>query len=169
MPITTCAAPTIAAPTLYAIAIGSNRRTRHGSPAATLEAAIRTLGGVVRRSPILTTAPIGPSSRIFANAVVLIESGEAPPALLLRLKAIERDFGRRRGQRWSARPIDLDIILWSGGVWADATLTIPHRLYRERDFVLRPLLTVAPHWRDPVTGRSVAQLARMVDRRRPHP
>ena len=164
MPTTTCV-PT----TIYAIAIGSNRRTRHGSPTATLQAAVAMLGGVIACSPILSTAPVGPSSRRFANAVALIESAEAPPALLDRLKAIERAFGRRRGQRWSARPIDLDIVLWSGGVWADSRLTVPHRLFRTRDFVLRPLVAVAPRWRDPLTGRSVAQLARMVDRRRPHP
>ena len=163
MPITTCAPLTF-----YAIAAGSNRRTRHGSPTATLRAAVATLRGVIVCSPILSTAPVGPSSRRFANAVVLIESAEDPPALLDRLKAIERAFGRRRGQRWSARPIDLDIVLWSGGVWADSSLTVPHRLFRTRDFVLRPLAAVVPRWRDPITGRSVVQLARTVDRRRPH-
>lgn len=163
MPITTCTPVTI-----YAIAIGSNRRTRHGSPTATLRAAVATLGGVIACSPILSTAPVGPSLRRFANAVALIESAEDPPALLDRLKAIERAFGRRRGQRWSARPIDLDIVLWSGGPWADSTLTVPHTLFRTRDFVLRPLVAIAPWWRDPITGRSMIQLARMVDRRRPH-
>ncbi|KQM68187.1 hypothetical protein ASE75_03760 [Sphingomonas sp. Leaf17] len=168
MPTTTFAPVTIPV-ALYAIALGSNRRTRHGSPAATLQAAVATLGGVIACSPVLTTAPVGPSARRFANAVALIESAEAPPALLDRLKAIERAFGRRRGQRWSARPIDLDIVLWSGGMWSDSRLTVPHRLFRTRDFVLRPLAAVAPRWRDPLTGLSVMHLAHMVDRRRPHP
>lgn len=151
---------------LYAIALGSNRRGRHGGPRAEVAAALALLGDVIAASPILETPPIGPSKRRFANACALIESDEAPEALLARLKAIEHIFGRRRGQRWGERVIDLDIILWSGGCWSSPALTIPHRLFRTRDFVLRPLAAIAPDWRDPVTGRTVRQLAHAVDPRR---
>lgn len=149
----------------YAIALGSNRRGRHGSPEAEIAAALAALGGVVAVSPLLRTPPLGPSKRRFANAAALIESDEDPPALLARLKAIERGFGRRRGRSWGARVIDLDIILWSGGAWGGPELTVPHAAFRERDFVLRPLLAVAPGWRDPVTGRSVRQIAARRGRR----
>jgi 2-amino-4-hydroxy-6-hydroxymethyldihydropteridine diphosphokinase len=117
-------------------------------------------------APLIETPPLGPSIRRFANTAVLIETDEAPETMLERLKTIERAFGRRRGQRWGARVIDLDIILWSGGSWASPTLTIPHRLFRERDFVLRPLAAILPDWRDPVTGLSVRHLAHAVDPRR---
>lgn len=155
--------------TSYVIGLGSNRRGRHGAPAREVAAAIAALGGVVAVSPIIASAPLGPSLRRFANAVALIESDEAPPALLARLKGIERAFGRRRGQRWGSRVIDLDIILWSGGSWGDAELVIPHRLFRERPFVLAPLATIVPDWRDPVTRRTVRQLRTLVDRRAPGP
>ncbi|WP_025560947.1 2-amino-4-hydroxy-6-hydroxymethyldihydropteridine diphosphokinase [Sphingomonas sp. UNC305MFCol5.2] len=145
--------------TSYAIALGSNRRGRHGSPEAELAAALAALGGVVAVSPVLRTPPLGPSKRRFANAVALIESDEEPPELLARLKAIERAFGRRRGRSWAARVIDLDIILWSEGAWGQKGLTVPHAAFRERDFVLRPLLAVAADWHDPVSGFSVRQLA----------
>jgi 2-amino-4-hydroxy-6-hydroxymethyldihydropteridine diphosphokinase len=115
---------------------------------------------VIAAAPIVDSAPLGPSSRRFANAAVVIESDEAPPVLLARLKRIEAAFGRRRGRRWGARVIDLDIVLWSGGSWADDRLTIPHKAFRERDFVLGPLARIAPRWRDPVTGLTVRQLAR---------
>jgi 2-amino-4-hydroxy-6-hydroxymethyldihydropteridine diphosphokinase len=144
---------------LYAIALGSNRRGRHGSPEAEIGAALAALGSVIAVSPVLRTPPLGPSKRRFANAVALIESDETPPALLARLKAIERSFGRRRGRNWGARVIDLDIILWSGGAWGEPGLTVPHASFRARDFVLRPLLAVAPDWRDPVSGLSVRQIA----------
>lgn len=88
----------------------------------------------------------------------IVETDEAPGALLARLKAIEAAFGRRRGQCWGARVIDLDIILWSGGAWASPGLTIPHPAFRGRDFVLRPLAQIAPGWRDPVSGRTIRQL-----------
>ncbi len=157
------------ATTIYAIGIGSNRRGRHGGPAAEVRAAIRALGGVVAVSPVIGSAPLGPSIRRFANAAALITSDEAPLALLDRLKRIEADFGRRRGRRWGARVIDLDILLWSGGRWRDRTLSIPHAALGRRAFVLGPLATIAPDWRDPVSRRTVRQLAHAVDRPRPRP
>ncbi|MDX5982731.1 2-amino-4-hydroxy-6-hydroxymethyldihydropteridine diphosphokinase [Sphingomonas echinoides] len=151
----------------YAIALGSNRRGRHGGPVAEVRAAIAALEGVVAVSPIIASAPLGPSIRRFANAAVLLESPLAPPAMLARLKAIERAFGRRRGARWGARVIDLDIVLWSGGSWGTAALTVPHIAFRERGFVLDPLRTIAPDWRDPVTGLSIRQLHARLHKRAP--
>ena len=153
--------------TSYVVALGSNRRGRHGSPRDEIAAALDAIGGVVAASPIVETAPLGPSTRRFANAAAIIETGESPPALLCRLKTIERAFGRRRGRRWGARVIDLDIILWSEGAWSGTRLTIPHPHFRDRAFVLDPLLALAPGWRDPLTGLSVRHLAqrrRAVDR-----
>ncbi|KTF70576.1 2-amino-4-hydroxy-6-hydroxymethyldihydropteridine diphosphokinase [Sphingomonas sp. HT-1] len=151
----------------YVIALGSNRRGRHGSPRAQVRAALALLGRVQAVSRLRETAPLGPSRRRFANAVALIRSEEAPDALLRRLKAIEREFGRRRGQRWGARVIDLDIVLWSGGCWRTPALTVPHLSYRERRFVLAPLAEIAPDWRDPVSGRKTHALLHAVDRPRP--
>ena len=120
-------------------------------------------------SPVVETPPVGPSIRRFANAACVIESGETPPELLDRLKNIERDFGRRAGQRWGSRVIDLDIILWSGGCWASPGLVVPHTAYRTRDFVLAPAVATAPDWRDPVTNLTLRQLRSRLTRRVPPP
>ena len=117
----------------------------------------------------MDSAPLGPSIRRFANTAVLIASDESPPMLLARLKRIEAGFGRRRGRRWGARVIDLDILLWSGGVWRDSRLTVPHVALAQRAFVLRPLVAIAPGWRDPASRRTIRQLAHSVDRPRPRP
>lgn len=153
----------------YLIAIGSNRRGGHGSPRDEVRAAIDALGKVIARSPVVETPPVGPSVRRYANAACLIESDESPPVLLARLKAIERDFGRRRGRRWGARVIDLDIILWSGGCWASPGLIVPHIAFRTRDFVLDPASAIAPDWRDPVTHLTLIQLRSRLTRRVPAP
>lgn len=116
---------------------------------------------VFAHSAIIQSNPIGPSSRRFANAAAVVASTLEPPALLSRLHEIERHFGRiRRGQSWRARVLDLDILLWSGGVWADANpaLSIPHPGLRSRGFVLTPAAMVAPDWRDPMTGLSIRHL-----------
>jgi 2-amino-4-hydroxy-6-hydroxymethyldihydropteridine diphosphokinase len=156
-------------PFRYVIALGSNRRGRHGGPADAVRAALGAIGGVVAVSPLIATPPLGPAARRFVNAAAVIESDETPRDLLARLKAIEAAFGRRPGQRWRDRVIDLDIVLWSGGVWADDRLTIPHALFRERRFVLDPLAALVPDWRDPLTGRTVRQLAARLTRRVPRP
>ena len=149
--------------TVYAIALGSNRRHgRYGAPSRVLDAALRRLKrkGVVpvAVSPTLTTPPLGPARRQFANAAALVRTDLDPPALLALLKRIERRFGRRSGGRWMDRVLDLDIVLWSEGVWHSPGLSIPHPLWRERNFVLAPLLTVAGDWRDPITGLRVRHL-----------
>jgi len=146
-------------PSSYVIALGSNRRGRHGTPADEVRAALAAVSGVVTTSSLVATAPLGPARRRFVNAAALVESEDSPPELLARLKAIETAFGRRRGQRWTDRVIDLDIILWSGGAWASDGLTVPHPEFRRRDFVLRPVAAIVPDWRDPVTGLTIRQLA----------
>jgi 2-amino-4-hydroxy-6-hydroxymethyldihydropteridine diphosphokinase len=155
--------------TSYAIALGSNRRSRHGSPAATLRAALVAIGGVKAVSTIRNTPALGPAGRSFANAVAIVESRLAPDALLAELKAIERAFGRRPGRRWGPRVLDLDIILWSGGAWGGPGPIIPHPAFRQRAFVLQPLAEVAPAWRDPIGGATTRQLLARLTGPRPIP
>lgn len=157
----------------YLIALGSNRRHHlYGAPRQILRTAMEelaVLGTVVARSPVIATPPMGPAQRHFANAAALIVSEYDPDALLSGLQQIEREFGRRRWRRWGDRVLDLDIALWSGGVWRSDTLTIPHPGLRERSFVLGPARAIAPHWRDPETGLSVSQLFARLTKSRPTP
>ncbi len=157
---------------LYAIGLGSNRRhARYGDPRHVLMAALAELESddveAVNVSPIIASAPLGPSRRRYANAVALVASPLSPPEMLKRLQAIEAAFGRRTGQRWSARTLDLDILLWSGGAWSAAALNIPHQDIAKRDFVLGPLRAVAPGWRHPLSGHTVRQLAARLVRAKP--
>ena len=148
---------------LYAIAVGSNRvHGRFGRPAGVVEAAIARLDqefGLFDVSPIVLNPAIGGAGRDFANAVALVESELDPSAMLRRLKAIERDFGRRRGRHWAARVLDLDIALWSGGRFRSRRLSIPHYGLERRSFVIGPLAVIAPGWRvrGALTARHLAE------------
>jgi 2-amino-4-hydroxy-6-hydroxymethyldihydropteridine diphosphokinase len=156
----------------YLIAFGSNmRHPRHGPPDRVVAAAIDALDlPVTARSQIIASRPVGPSLRTYANAVVLAETAMTPTELLDHLLALEAHFGRlRRGQRWGKRVLDLDIILWSGGIWASPGLAIPHLAFRDRNFVLGPAAAVAPRWRDPVTGFRLNHLKARLDRRARRP
>ncbi len=150
----------------YLIALGSNQRhVRMGNPSNVLKHALdaMTAEGIAVHSLSRTmlSRPLGPSQRNYANSVAIAETDKYPNQLLAALKKIEKNFGGRRGQTWSRRTLDLDIILWSEGIFFSAfpRLTIPHPHFRERHFVLAPASTIAARWRDPVSGLSIAQLA----------
>jgi 2-amino-4-hydroxy-6-hydroxymethyldihydropteridine diphosphokinase len=151
---------------LYLIALGSNRRSRLGTPAQTLRAAAEAIGAA-RLSRLRQTPALGPAGRSFANAAALVRSDLNPPDLLTRLKQIEAEFGRRPGRRWGPRVLDLDILLWSGGTWRGSGLSVPHPAFRSRAFVLEPLAELVPLWRDPATGLTVRQLLARLRRSRP--
>jgi len=168
----------------YLVALGSNRRHHHhGAPAGVLAAASTALAEagleVVRAAPPIDSTPVGPAKRRYANGVVLLRTRLLPDALLVVLKTIEAGFGRRRGRRWGSRVLDLDIVLWSGGVWRSGGppsgregapwLVVPHEAFRARSFVLAPALALVPHWRDPLSGFSLRQLHSRLTRRRPAP
>ena len=162
----------------YLIALGGNvRHPRYGAPPDVLRAALKALAGengirLKSVSQIAASAPLGPPNamarRRYANAAAIVRSKLDPQTLLARLQAIEAAFARRRrGQRWGARTLDLDIVLWSGGAWATPGLTIPHPAFRTRSFVLAPALAIACGWRDPLTGLTIAHLAARLRRARP--
>ena len=156
----------------YLIALGSNvRHPRHGPPRAVLEAALASLDHagveIVSAASTIETDPIGPSIRRYANSAAVTEADLDPPELLAVLKHVERDFGRRpSGQRWRARVLDLDIVLWSGGAFTSDELIVPHPLFRKRAFVLLPASEIAPGWCDPLTGLTVRQLCARLTRPR---
>jgi 2-amino-4-hydroxy-6-hydroxymethyldihydropteridine diphosphokinase len=161
----------------YLIALGSNRHCgQYGPPRQVVRAAMEelaALGLVIARSPIIATPAMGAAQRRFANSALVLESELAPPALLAALKRIEREFGRRRGQRWGDRVLDCDIVLWCGGEWRSGrrsqALTIPHPAFRQRAFVLTPARAIAADWRDPLSGLTLTQLHARLTRRRPLP
>lgn len=119
---------------------------------------LAVLGTVTARSQIITTAPMGAAQRRFANAAVLVESELDPEAMLTGLQHIENTFGRKRWRRWGDRVLDLDIVMWSEGVWSSPRLSIPHPEYRQRRFVLDPAVGIAAEWRDPQSGLSLRAL-----------
>ncbi|NMW33020.1 2-amino-4-hydroxy-6-hydroxymethyldihydropteridine diphosphokinase [Altererythrobacter sp. RZ02] len=146
----------------YLIALGSNiRHQNFGAPTQVVRTAahdLEALGSVLAASKAIDSAPIGPSIRTYANSVLVLETLLEPKPLLAALKRIEARFGVRRGQRWSSRVLDLDIVLWSGDIFADSELQIPHPEFRNRPFVLGPASKIAADWRDPITGLAIKHL-----------
>ena len=106
------------------------------------EAAIKLLS----HSPFYGSKPHGPQDQPnYINAVAKIKTSLSPLELLDTLQKIEQDNHRVRGkQRWAARTLDLDILLFGTQTIQSERLIIPHPRILERPFVLYPLYDIAP-------------------------
>lgn len=90
------------------------------------------------------SAPVGPGEqRDYLNLVARLHTMLDPHALLSALQRIENDHGRERQERWGARTLDLDILLYGNQQIDSPELTIPHPHMAERNFVLYPLSDLA--------------------------
>ena len=167
------------------IALGANLPEEGNPPEKTLESALSDLSaagvGLIARSRFYATpcfpAGAGPDY-VNAAAVVAVPDGWDAARLLSCLHAVEDAHGRRRVQRWGMRTLDLDLLAMGDAVLPDLPtyrhwqhlpperqaqaapdrLILPHPRLQDRAFVLVPLLDVAPDWRHPVTGQTVAQM-----------
>jgi 2-amino-4-hydroxy-6-hydroxymethyldihydropteridine diphosphokinase len=128
--------------------------------------AVEALPGsrLVARSALYWSDPVGPPGQPrYVNAVVCIETGLSAQGLLQELQAVERRQGRVRGERWGARTLDLDLLVYGDLVIDTPELTVPHPRLHERAFVLVPLHDIEPDLSIPGVG-TVAQLCRAIDR-----
>lgn len=143
------------------VGLGTNLGDRVANLVDALER-IRALGRVVATSGVYETAPQGMvDQEPFYNAVVVVETELDPVKVVDRLLGIEREMGRVRGPRWGPRLIDLDLILCGDRSICTASVEVPHPRYRQRRFVLEPLVEVWPDARDP-DGTPVADMLEAV-------
>jgi 2-amino-4-hydroxy-6-hydroxymethyldihydropteridine diphosphokinase len=130
------------------IAMGSNL----GDRCANIQGGLDAINGLesttlLRCSTIIETEPIGPGEQSqYLNGVCLIETDLEPRMLLESLLEIEALFGRDRAseQRWGARTLDLDVLIFGDREIDEPGLTIPHPRLHQRLFVLEPLCELAP-------------------------
>jgi len=142
------------------IGLGANLGDREANIRAALARLEESHVARVRRvSRLIETSPIGgpPGQPKYLNGAAEIETELVPLELLAALKEIEAAVGRVRRERWAAREVDLDILLYGDEILREAALEIPHPRMWEREFVLRPLAEIAPGAVDPLTKMTVAE------------
>ena len=148
------------------IGLGSNL----SDPKAQIIAALARLEqlqncSVTAVSSLYFSRPMGPQDQPdYMNAVVAMETTLNPIDLLDQLQSIENDAGRvRKDNRWGARILDLDILLFDELTINSERLTVPHYGLKLREFVLLPLAEIATNLNLP-DGDSVLQLANQIEK-----
>lgn len=148
------------------LALGANLGDREATLLAALEA-LRRRCDVVAVSSLYETEALVPEGEPpgpdYLNAVCEVSTDLRPHELLRFVKEIEHELGRRPGPRWSARPIDIDILLYDDVALETDDLIVPHPRMAERGFVLAPLAELDPGLMHPVLGLTVGELAEDVD------
>lgn len=148
------------------IAIGSNLADPLQQVKAALAAlAILPHSRLVKTSSFYRTKPLGPQDQPdYLNAVVELETELTAEQLLDATQAIELNQGRqRKGQRWGARTLDLDLLLYGTLVINTERLTIPHYDMKNREFMLYPLAEIAPDLHFP-DGSTLQSVLKKIDR-----
>lgn len=144
------------------LSLGSNQGDREAHLRVALDAVSGLEGTDLRAvSHCYETEAWGkPDQPAFLNLGAEIETAMTPLELLNALKGIERALGRESADRWGPRIIDIDIILCEGLVLDTPELSVPHREFRNRAFVLYPLAEIAGEVKDPVSGSTISELAK---------
>lgn len=118
----------------------------------------------LRESERIITSPRGKTDQDeFLNSVITFETFLEPQNLLSILQSLETELGRVRSEKWGPRTMDIDILYYGDRIIMDERLTVPHPYISEREFVLKPLESLAPHFIHPVKQKSMRELLKELE------
>lgn len=149
------------------VGLGSNLSNELGSPIEHLQQAVAGMRDhkqirKVSVSSFYASAPMGPQDQPdFINAVTGFETTLTAFELLAFCQQLEQQAKRARLRRWGERSLDVDILLYGDTQMMDPKLTIPHAGLPERNFVLIPLLELAPNLA--IAGKPIDEYPKSTD------
>ena len=119
----------------------------------------KQIGSVRRASPMYKTAAWGKTNQPdFVNQALWVQTIFSPLLVLRKLNDIEKNLGRVRFERWGPRRIDIDILYFNNQHINFEKLQIPHPEIAQRNFVLAPMMDIAPQFKDPLVKLSIEEL-----------
>lgn len=144
------------------LGLGANLGDKRKCLTAALDCIEQLIGRIVSRSAFYDTMPWGfVSDSRFLNAVAKVETRLSPDDVLRVTQQIEKKLGRREkscASGYTDRPIDIDILFFNNDIIQEKNLQVPHPLIEKRDFVLLPMVEIAPDFQHPVTHESMRTL-----------
>lgn len=146
------------------LSLGSNQGDRILNLQSAVQEIASKCGHLLNESSIYETAAWGNTNQsAFLNQVIEIQTILSPQSLLKTVLEIEESLGRVRLERWGPRLIDIDILFYGSDSINQENLTVPHPEIQNRNFVLIPLVEIAPNLIHPKFGVSVTQLLYQID------
>jgi 2-amino-4-hydroxy-6-hydroxymethyldihydropteridine diphosphokinase len=144
------------------LSLGSNLGPREEHLLAGISS-LETAGALEREalSSLYETSPVGiDTANAFINAILIARTALPAGELLSACRGAERGAGRTAGGPSRDRTLDVDIIFYGDEVIDEEELEIPHPRYRERLFVLVPLIEIRPAFRVPPSQMAIADILR---------
>lgn len=128
---------------------------------------IREIAEVKEVSSLYETEPWGTMKNQdnFYNIILKCETNFEPEIFIKFLKEIEKKIGRVEGMKWGPREIDIDIILYEDRIINRSDLTIPHKYFQERGFVVIPLYEVDKIIVNPLNRNKISEIYEKVDKK----
>ena len=115
---------------------------------------------VTEVSSIYESLPYGKvKQEDFFNAVIEIKTYFKPKELFYFLKSVEKRVGRKLAEKWGPREIDLDILFYNDLIYSDEGIKIPHKDLLNRDFVVVPLIEIAPDLIHPELQKKISEIS----------
>jgi 2-amino-4-hydroxy-6-hydroxymethyldihydropteridine diphosphokinase len=141
--------------TIY-LGLGSNVEPEKNLGRAVQE--LRQHYGGLDASAVYRSAAVGFEGDDFLNLVVRVQSDETAAEVTEEIERLHDLSGRvRGGNKWVARPLDIDLLLYDDLVMDEPGMKVPRADVLEYSFVLRPLAELAPELAHPVTGKTILE------------
>lgn len=139
------------------LSLGTNQGNKLENLQKTLNLLADSAGVISKISSVYQTKSWGYASEDFLNICVKCTSSLNPEDLLLTLREIEQEVGRKAktSDSYEDRIIDIDILLFDREIIFSKELTVPHKHMLERKFVLVPMAEIAPHVQHPITKTTI--------------
>ncbi len=139
--------------------LGTNMGDRHNNLTAAVVAIGSTVGSINNLSSVYETAAWGEKNQQpFYNQVIVVETCLSPQKVLDEVLRIEQNMGRKRGEKWGERIIDIDILFYGDEIIESDRLLIPHPELAGRRFTLVPLNEIAPTLKHPILLKEMSVL-----------
>lgn len=143
------------------MSLGTNLGNRHNNMLTAIALLSERVGKILALSALYETEPWGfESENTFLNVALSMETEYQPMELLSITQDIEQEMGRtaKSNGSYQDRLIDIDLLTYDQLIWESPILVLPHPLMHEREFVLKPLVEIAPDLVHPILNKKMSQL-----------